>query len=91
MLPETDKNIYVCDSHARHLASAIDETRYHPMYNFYYGGVTALSRENYQSINGFANRFVGWGNEDDDLSARTIGAGVCITTRVVNVCIEFGG
>ena len=46
------------------------------MYNFYYGGVTALSRENYQSINGFANRFVGWGNEDDDLSARTIGAGV---------------
>lgn len=76
LLPETDKNIYLCDSHARHLSSAIDEMRYHPIYNFNYGGVTALSTENYQAVNGFANRYVGWGNEDDDLSARTIGAGL---------------
>lgn len=75
LLPETDKNIYVCDAHARHLAAAIDEQRYHPIYNFYYGGVTALSTTNFQLINGFANRYAGWGNEDDDMSARTIGAG----------------
>ncbi|KAF6040981.1 hypothetical protein EB796_000698 [Bugula neritina] len=79
LIPETDKNVYVCDSHARHLASAIDEQRYHPMYNKIFGGVTALSTQNYQLVNGFGNRFVGWGNEDDDMSARTIGAGLLRT------------
>lgn len=28
LLPEHDQNIYYCDSHAHHLASAIDEMRY---------------------------------------------------------------
>ena len=28
LLPETDKNLYMCDPHARHLASAINEMRY---------------------------------------------------------------
>jgi len=50
-------------------------SRYHPVFNFIFGGVTALSRENYVNVNGYANRYAGWGNEDDDMSARTIGAG----------------
>ena len=28
LLPENDKNLYLCDEHLRHLSSAIDETRY---------------------------------------------------------------
>lgn len=28
MIPENNKNIYLCDDHARHLSSAIDEMRY---------------------------------------------------------------
>lgn len=28
LLPESDKNLYMCDQHARHLASAINEMRY---------------------------------------------------------------
>ena len=28
LLPETDKNLYMCDPHAHHLASAINEMRY---------------------------------------------------------------
>lgn len=75
MIPETDKNIYLCDDQARHLSPAIDEMRYHPMYYNIFGGVIALSKENYIKINGFANRYAGWGSEDDDVSARTIGAG----------------
>lgn len=66
----------MCDAHARHLAPAIDEMRYHPVFNNIYGGVIALSVANYQLINGFGNRYAGWGNEDDDMSARTIGAGM---------------
>lgn len=28
LVPEHDRNIYLCDNQARHLAAAIDETRY---------------------------------------------------------------
>ena len=28
LLPEDDRNLYLCDGYARHLASAIDEMRY---------------------------------------------------------------
>lgn len=83
MLPETDKNIYVCDAHARHLSPAIDELRYHPIFNNIFGGVVALSTTNYQLINGFSNRYAGWGNEDDDMSARTYGAGKLILSLTI--------
>lgn len=75
LLPETDRNIFYCDRQARHLAAAIDEMRYHPVYYNYYGGAIAMNKENFYKINGFPNRYAGWGSEDDDLSARTLGAG----------------
>lgn len=28
MIPENNKNLYLCDDHARHMSSAIDEMRY---------------------------------------------------------------
>lgn len=33
MIPENNKNLYLCDDHARHLSSAIDEMRYQWVYN----------------------------------------------------------
>nr|KAG5702405.1 hypothetical protein BaRGS_027492 [Batillaria attramentaria] len=39
------------------------------VYN-YAGGVIAMNRENYNRINGYSNSYWGWGNEDDDFSAR---------------------
>nr|KAG5702403.1 hypothetical protein BaRGS_027490 [Batillaria attramentaria] len=72
LLPETDKNLYMCDSQARHLASAINEMRYHVMFYNYAGGVIAMNRENFNRINGYSNSYWGWGNEDDDFSARHI-------------------
>ncbi|XP_014773202.1 beta-1,4-galactosyltransferase 3 isoform X1 [Octopus bimaculoides] len=79
LIPENDKNIYLCDQHARHLASAIDEMRYHVMFYNYAGGVIAINRENVKKINGYSNFYWGWGNEDDDLSARTKSAGLLLT------------
>ncbi|XP_076459956.1 beta-1,4-galactosyltransferase 4-like isoform X2 [Babylonia areolata] len=79
LLPETDKNLYMCDPHARHLASAINEMRYHVMYYNYAGGVIALNRENYHRINGYSNSYWGWGNEDDDFSARILESGLLLT------------
>lgn len=79
LLPETDKNLYMCDPHAHHLASAINEMRYHVMYYNYAGGVIAMNRENFQRINGYSNSYWGWGNEDDDFSARIMESGLLLT------------
>ncbi|XP_064646117.1 beta-1,4-galactosyltransferase 4-like [Lineus longissimus] len=79
LLPEHDRNLYLCDNEARHLASAIDETRYHVMYYSYAGGVIAVNKENYIKMNGFSNNYWGWGQEDDDFSARAEAAGIKLT------------
>ncbi|CAL8103183.1 unnamed protein product [Calicophoron daubneyi] len=70
LLPENSDNLYLCDSNLHHLASGINEDRFHVPFENYAGGVTALSRENAELINGFPNRYWGWGNEDDELAAR---------------------
>uniref|UniRef100_K1PRS0 Inversin n=1 Tax=Magallana gigas TaxID=29159 RepID=K1PRS0_MAGGI len=79
MIPENNKNLYLCDDHARHLSSAIDEMRYHVMYYNYAGGVIAMKKDVFKVINGYANSYWGWGNEDDDLSARIQEAGYLLT------------
>uniref|UniRef100_A0A1I8GXA9 Beta-1,4-galactosyltransferase n=1 Tax=Macrostomum lignano TaxID=282301 RepID=A0A1I8GXA9_9PLAT len=122
MIPEHDRNVYLCDENARHLASAIDEMRYHVMFYNYLGAVLVLSRQamplytnisvrlsrqrhritpewlsnsdsvcfdspvnatmsskNFFRINGFSNVYWGWGNEDDDISARTMEAGMLVS------------
>jgi hypothetical protein len=36
----------------------------------HFGGMTALSTNDFQSVNGFSNSFWGWGGEDDQLYQR---------------------
>ncbi|XP_071148075.1 beta-1,4-galactosyltransferase 3-like [Mytilus edulis] len=79
LLPENDKNLYLCDNNVRQLSSAIDEMRYHVMYYNYAGGVVATKKETFVRINGFANSYWGWGNEDDDFSARLQSSGILLT------------
>ena len=39
-------------------------------YASYFGGVSALTDSMMKRVNGFPNKYWGWGGEDDDMNAR---------------------
>ncbi|MCL4133056.1 UNVERIFIED_CONTAM: hypothetical protein GTU68_053727, partial [Idotea baltica] len=45
-------------------------SRYHLPYRSLFGGAIAILSSHFREVNGFSNRFSGWGGEDDDFSAR---------------------
>ncbi|XP_042313386.1 beta-1,4-galactosyltransferase 4 [Sceloporus undulatus] len=70
LVPENDFNIYKCGSQPKHLVVGRNSTGYRLNYQGYFGGVTALTREQFSKVNGFSNNYWGWGGEDDDLRIR---------------------
>ncbi|NWI67872.1 B4GT4 galactosyltransferase, partial [Todus mexicanus] len=70
LLPENDYNIYMCDRQPKHLVAGRNNTGYRLRYQGYFGGVTALTRDQFSKVNGFSNSYWGWGGEDDDLRIR---------------------
>eukprot|EP00106_Octopus_bimaculoides_P014880 XP_014782322.1 PREDICTED: beta-1,4-N-acetylgalactosaminyltransferase bre-4-like [Octopus bimaculoides] len=70
LIPENDKNIYDCEETPRHMSVAVDKMNYQLPYNTLFGGVVAMKKEEFQKVNGFSNRYFGWGGEDDDLYNR---------------------
>jgi len=40
------------------------------MYDGLFGGIEAFSTAHFILVNGFSNKFFGWGGEDDDLFER---------------------
>ncbi|KAM6319629.1 beta-1,4-galactosyltransferase 4 [Podargus strigoides] len=70
LVPENDFNIYMCDSQPKHLVVGRNNTGYRLRYQGYFGGVTALTRDQFSKVNGFSNSYWGWGGEDDDLRIR---------------------
>ncbi|XP_058386029.1 beta-1,4-galactosyltransferase 3-like isoform X1 [Diceros bicornis minor] len=70
LLPEDDRNLYICDIFPAHVSVAIDKFNYKLPYRGYLGGVFALRPIHYLRINGFPNTYWGWEREDDDIAAR---------------------
>ncbi|XP_051560689.1 beta-1,4-galactosyltransferase 1 [Myxocyprinus asiaticus] len=70
IVPMDDRNIYKCSSQPRHLSVSMDKFGFRLPYKYYYGGVSAMSKQQFQSINGFPNNYWGWGGEDDDIYRR---------------------
>lgn len=70
LLPEDDRNIYSCPEQPRHMSVAVDTMGYKLPYADIFGGVSALTKEQMEKINGFSNEFWGWGGEDDDMANR---------------------
>lgn len=70
LVPENDHNLYVCDKQPKHLVVGRNATGYKLRYKGYFGGVTALTKDQFLQVNGFSNIYWGWGGEDDDLRIR---------------------
>ncbi|XP_014345570.1 beta-1,4-galactosyltransferase 4-like [Latimeria chalumnae] len=70
LIPENDFNLYMCDSEPKHLNVARNSTGYRLKYSGYFGGVSAMTKNQFQKVNGFSNKYWGWGGEDDDLGKR---------------------
>ncbi|XP_060031405.1 beta-1,4-galactosyltransferase 3-like isoform X2 [Erinaceus europaeus] len=75
LLPEDDRNLYVCDIFPTHVSVAIDKFNYKLPYRGYLGGVFALRPIHYLRINGFPNTYWSWAREDEDIAARVIAGG----------------
>ena len=41
-------------------------------YSEYFGGVSAISVEQFRQVNGFSNQYWGWGGEDDNFYIRVM-------------------
>ncbi|NWR00928.1 B4GT4 galactosyltransferase, partial [Paradoxornis webbianus] len=70
LVPENDFNTYMCDTQPKHFVVGRNNTGYRLRYQGYFGGVTALTRDQFSRVNGFSNSYWGWGGEDDDLRIR---------------------
>ncbi|XP_061171294.1 beta-1,4-N-acetylgalactosaminyltransferase bre-4-like [Saccostrea echinata] len=70
LIPENDHNMYSCPEQPRHMSVAIDKMNYRLPYTQIFGGVSAMTREQMLAVNGYSNRFFGWGGEDDDMYNR---------------------
>ena len=62
--------LYHCPAQPWHVAGAVDRWGYVNQWPGYVGGVLAMLTTHYKIVNGFSNRFWGWGGEDDDMHNR---------------------
>ncbi|XP_016423664.1 beta-1,4-galactosyltransferase 4, partial [Sinocyclocheilus rhinocerous] len=70
LVPENDHNLYMCEDQPKHLVVGRNSTGYKLRYKGYFGGVSAMTKEQFHKVNGFPNSYWGWGGEDDDLRIR---------------------
>lgn len=70
LIPENDENLYVCEKQPKHFVVGRNSTGYRLKYKGYFGGVSAMTTEQFHKVNGFPNTYWGWGGEDDDLRVR---------------------
>ncbi|XP_042859006.1 beta-1,4-galactosyltransferase 4-like [Penaeus japonicus] len=76
-LPENDRNLYFCTEQPRHLGVSRSKGGYR-FSRKYLGCANALTRWQVERVNGWSNRYFGWGAEDDDMHRRILAAGMSV-------------
>ena len=64
--------LYHCPPQPWHVAGAVDRFGYVNQWPGYVGGCLAMITAHFKIVNGFSNRFWGWGGEDDDMHNRIV-------------------
>ena len=85
LLPENDQNLYTCPKQPRHLSARNSLYVNGSLFKDYFGGCFAIDTEQFALINGFSNRFWGWGGEDNDIRRRIIGKKLEITRYSLDI------
>ena len=71
LLPLNKTNLYNCPTRLPlHMSARVSTFGYKLPYTRIFGGVTALTRQHFELVNGYSNQFWGWGGEDDDMYNR---------------------
>ncbi|CBY09816.1 unnamed protein product [Oikopleura dioica] len=89
MVPEDDRNIYLCQNEPTHLSPFIDKFGYRSHYGTDWGGVTMIRPEQYSKANGYSNMFWGWGREDSDMEWRLNAKGIKAIRPINEVNARF--
>lgn len=79
LIPQNLNNIYACTKMPRHMSSSVNTFRYNLPYTGLFGGAIALTRKQFERVNGFSNVFYGWGGEDDDFYSRLQSRGLQVS------------
>ena len=69
-------------------SSRLSKFNYNLIYPEYIGGVTLFNKEHFNWINGFSNKYWGWGFEDDDLLYRCRKGGVPLDQQWVDFLVN---
>ncbi|KAL7058344.1 hypothetical protein AAHC03_016445 [Spirometra sp. Aus1] len=81
LLPEDDRNLYMCDEEPTHMSATINKFNYKLFYAISFGGAVAMTPDHFRRVHGYANTYYSWGREDDDMSARLGIAGLHLHRR----------
>jgi len=76
LIPEDDRNDYGCPSGPRHMSPAVSKFSYELISPYLFGGVTSFTKQDYLKVNGYPNKYYGWGAEDDDMYRRVMVKGM---------------
>lgn len=68
-------------SDVAHLAGIASQFNNKLPYPTYFGGVTIFSREAFLKVNGYSNKFWGWGSEDDEMYNNVVNNGYEVERR----------
>ena len=82
LFPMNETNLYNCPTRMPlHMSARVSTFAYKLPYPTIFGGVTALTRQHFEQVNGFSNMFWGWGGEDDDMYNRVRDHGLDIARK----------
>ncbi|XP_047992714.1 beta-1,4-galactosyltransferase 4-like [Leguminivora glycinivorella] len=67
LLPLDPGILYTCPKYPRHMSTTVYEDNEIVKFTDFFGGVTAMKDDHFLLVNGYSNRYWGWGGEDNDM------------------------